>query len=43
MTIKLFIMMYTLSGFVAGIIVGAILATVYSYSTGRIAIVKVQK
>jgi len=43
MTIKLFIMMYALGGFAVGIIVGAILATVFSYSTGRTAIVKIRK
>jgi hypothetical protein len=37
------ITLWAVGGFIAGVIVGAILATVFSYSTGRIAIVKIKK
>jgi len=37
------ITLWAVGGFIAGVIVGAILATVFSYSTGRTAIVKIKK
>ena len=37
------ITLWAVGGFIAGVIVGAILTTLYSYSMGRIAIVKIER
>jgi hypothetical protein len=43
MTINLFITLWTLGGFTVGVIVGAIFGFTFSYSTGRVAIIKIEK